>query len=209
MTDVTAVATTALAANATQPTDPILQGLLWLIAVVVALLAIGKPLRDYVRGERRDSKADTVNDAKSDAEASLYTHLSQQVSQYRQIADSAFQQNNELVHRVAQLEASERDHQRTAEIVNKLKIKLDEKDRQIQKLLDAGEEDRRQFFRVLETKEEQIARLERRQRELEDRLIKDENASVFHCPLTAPTGEPLTFTHDSTCTPEVCDEPNA
>lgn len=205
MTDVVSVAGATLTAP---PSDPVLQAIAWLVAVVIALLAIGKPLKDYVRGERRNSKVDMVDDAKSAAEATLYTHLSEQVTQYRMLADSAFQQNAELNHRIAVLEAAEKDHARVASVVDKMKKKLDEKDAAIASLMREASEDRNRFFRILEAKEDQITSLEKRQRELEARLAADERGRVFSCPYhTEVQTTTVPFSHDTTCTKELCNDP--
>ena len=206
MTDVVSVAGAALTAP---PSDPVLQAIVWLVAVVIALLAIGKPLKDYVRGERRNSKEDMVDDAKSAAEITLYTHLSQQVTQYRQLADSAFQQNTELNHRIAVLEAAEKDHARVASVVDKMKKKLDEKDAAIASLMREASEDRNRFFRILEAKEDQITSLGKRQKELEARLSNDERNLMFACPYhnNMTPAAVLPFSHDTTCTKELCNDP--
>lgn len=171
--------------------DPIITGLAWIVGIVVLLIAIGKPIRDYVRGEKREDKKDVVGDAKTSAEAALYNHLSQQVEQYRKIADQAFRERNDLVQRVAALEAKAEDLADAKAVIEKLKARLDRKDDEIQLLLTQSAEERRQFLEILRNKESEISKrderilsLETRQRELEIRLARDEAATLQHtCPL--------------------------
>lgn len=178
-TPVEAVALAAQSAGVGQ--DPILQGLGWMLAMVFLVIAIGKPLRDYLKSDRRESSSDRVHNAKASAESVLYNHLSQQVTEYRNIADQAFRERNELISRVAALEAVQLDFAETKELVEKLKLRLDDKDEQIKTLLSQGADERRQFLSILQTKEAEIAKrderistLESRQLELEIRLAKDE-----------------------------------
>lgn len=191
-TALTTAATDTIVAN-TITHDPIISGLAWVVGIVVLIIAMGKPLRDYVRGEKREDKKDVVVDAKSSAESVLYNHLSDQVSQYRKIADQAFRERNDLIQRVAALEAKAEDLVDAKAVIEQLKIRLDKKDDEIQLLLAQSADERKQFLEILCNKESEISKrderilsLENRQKELEIRLARDEVANVQHvCPLHA------------------------
>lgn len=171
--------------------DPLLQGLAWVVGVVSLVIAIGKPIRDYIRQERRASKEDVVGAARSAAEVVLYTHLSEQVKEYRMIADAAFRERNELIQRVAALEVRSSDLEVAKDLIDRLKVRLDEKDAQIQSFLTQASEERGQFMKILSEKdseiqkrEERISVLEGKTRDLELRLARDEaRMDLPKCPL--------------------------
>lgn len=171
--------------------DPTLQGLAWVVGIVSLVIAIGKPIRDYIRQERRASKDDVVGDARSAAEVVLYNHLSEQVKEYRGIADAAFRERNELIQRVAALEVKSSDLEVAKDLIERLKVRLDEKDAQIQSLIKQASEERLQFLKVLSDKdseiqkrEERISVLEGKTRDLELRLARDEaRMTLPQCPL--------------------------
>ena len=141
----------------------------------------------FVRRYNRD----IAENMKDRAEGDLYRQLAEQVKEYRQIADTAFKERNDLLVRVVKLEGLVAGHGEVAALVSKLKTRLDEKDETIQKLLAQSSEERRKFLDILTAKDSEIAKrderivsLETRQRELEIRLAKDEVALGFHsCPL--------------------------
>lgn len=171
--------------------DPTLQGLAWVVGIVSLVIAIGKPIRDYIRQERRASKDNVVGDARSAAEVVLYNHLSEQVKEYRMIADAAFRERNELIQRVAALEVRSSDLEVAKDLIDRLKVRLDEKDAQIQALITQASEERVQFMKILSEKdseiqkrEERISVLEGKTRDLELRLARDEaRMDLPQCPL--------------------------
>lgn len=189
-------ATQALSSGAVAH-DPLIVGLAWVAGIVALLISIGLPIRNYIRDQHRAAGEDRVVDAKSSAEATLYTHLSQQVEQYRKIADEAYKERNDLVGRVAALEAKTQVLEETKATLDRLKkkledkdIKIEEKDAEIRKLLTQAAEERQQFLSILQAKDaeitkrdERITSLEERQRELETRLMRDEiSIGVVQCP---------------------------
>lgn len=175
-------------------TDPLITGIAWVAAIVTGLVAIGKPLRDYLRGERRANKEDVVVDAKSTAESTLYNHLAEQVSQYRTIAEKASAERNALVERVGRLEEKTSVLEEAKQTLDRLKARLEEKDRkleekdgEIRRLLAQEAEERKVFMEILSAKDAEIAKrdericsLEVRQRELEIKLARDE--ALFNIP---------------------------
>lgn len=189
--------------------DPMVIQLTWVVAVITLVFGIGKPIRDYLKSEKREAKVDVVTDAKSDAETVLYNHLSDQINQYRKVADEAFKDRTNLIMRVAALEAKTEDLAEQKALVEKLKIRLDKKDEEIQLLLSQAADERKQFLAILQSKENEIAKrderiliLEQRTQELEIRLMKGESTiNAFTCPMVGghrktdiPLG-PLTDTH--------------
>lgn len=182
-----AAAGPAIAASV-PPSDPILSGLAWVAAIVAAIIAIGLPIRNYVRGEHRATAEDKVGDARASAESTLYLHLAEQVSQYRTIADKAYQERNALVDRVARLEEVTKVIDEAKVTMERMKakleykdMKLEEKDQELKKLISQSNDERKQFLAILQAKDAEIARrderimsLEERLRELEVRLGKDE-----------------------------------
>lgn len=171
--------------------DPIIQLLTWVVALVALIVSVGKPIKDYLRGEHREDKRDKVTDAKANAESFLYDQFSSQIAQYRQIADTAYKERNDLIQRVGALEAKAEDLEEQKKLVDKLKDRLDSKDEQIRQLLEQAADERKQFFEVLRAKDEEITRrdarildLERGLRELELRLSKEERiVNTFVCPV--------------------------
>lgn len=171
--------------------DPVFGLLTWVVALVALIISIGKPIKDYLRGEHREDKKDKVIDSKANAESVMYDQLSSQVAQYRQMADTAYRERNDLIQRVGALEAKAEDLVEQKQLVEKLKIRLDKKDEDIHGLLAQATEERQQFLAILKAKDAEIAKrddrilmLERGLRELEMRLMKEEKVvQTFICPL--------------------------
>lgn len=203
---VTASGTTAEASKPLIPDvlthDPTILQLTWAVAIVSLIVTIGKPIRDYLRGERKAGKEEKVDDAKNNAETVLYTHLSEQVSQYRTLADQAFRERNDLIGRVAALESKSAALDDANSLIDRLKHKLDQKDIETQKRLDKKDEEiqrliaqaadeRSQFLSILQSKEREISRrdericvLENGLKELELRLVRGEQViTQFTCPM--------------------------
>lgn len=158
----TLVSATTAAAQASVQADPVLVGLAWLLGIVTFIIAIGKPIRDYLRQENRADKADIVGDAKSSAEAVLYNHLAEQVTEYRRIADEAFRERNTLISRVAALEAKAAELDRARELTEQLQLLLVDKDAHIQELLASASSERTQFLLMIQARDDQITAMERR-----------------------------------------------
>lgn len=177
--------------NTSLLSDPVFGLLTWVVALVALIISIGKPIKDYLRGEHREDKKDKVIDSKANAESVMYDQLSSQVAQYRQMADTAYRERNDLIQRVGALEAKAEDLVEQKQLVEKLKIRLDKKDEDIHGLLAQATEERQQFLAILKAKDAEIAKrddrilmLERGLRELEMRLMKEEKVvQTFICPL--------------------------
>lgn len=173
------------------PQDPVYQILTWTIAIVALAISVGKPIKDYLRGEKREDKKDRVEDSKAKAESVMYDQLAEQVLQYRHIADTAYKERNDLIQRVGVLEAKTETLAEQKQLVERLKEILDRKDEEIRSLMAQAAEDRKQFLEILNTKDIEIAKrddrilmLERGLRELEIRLANEEMISqTFICPI--------------------------
>lgn len=192
--------------------DPTITGLAWVVGVVAMIIAIGKPIRDYIRQERRHHKDDRVVDARSSAEATLYNHLSEQVKEYRGIADSAFRERNDLVTRVAALEARAEDLEGARELIGKLKSKLESKDQYLEKLLAQAAEERTKFLTILQAKEQELMRKDERIESLEVMHKKltgklASNEGVLFCP-ECPAKDRMQPQPCTPCSEEVEDERN-
>ena len=177
--------------NTSLLSDPVFGLLTWGVALVALIISIGKPIKDYLRGEHREDKKDKVNDSKANAESVMYDQLSAQVMQYRELANTAYRERNDLIQRVGALEAKAEDLVEQKQLVEKLKERLDKKDEDIHNLLAQSTEERKQFLSILNAKDAEIAKrddrilmLERGLRELEMRLLKEERiVQTFICPL--------------------------
>lgn len=178
-------------------TNPVLTTLLVIVAVVVAAIAVGVPIKDYLRRIKRESGADQVADVMAGAGAGLYHHLSQQLSQYREIADRAFVERNLLIERVARLEERDSKFGELRGSYDRLKERLDEKDRKLEEkdeelraMLAAASDERNQFLEIIRRKDtdiisrdERILKLEEGYHQLELRLAQEENQfKSFVCP---------------------------
>lgn len=178
-------------------TNPVLTTLLIIVAVVVAAIAIGVPIKDYLRRDKRETGVDQVADAVAGAGAGLYQHLSEQLGQYREIADRAFAERNLLIERVARLEERDAQFDALKTSYDRLKERLDEKDRKLEEkdeelrnILAASSDERNQFLEIIRRKDtdiisrdERILKLEEGYRQLELRLAQEENQlKSFVCP---------------------------
>lgn len=179
---------TSAAVAATHPgvqSDPLMLGLAGIVGVVTLVIAIGKPIRDYLRQEKRQDKADIVGDARSSAEAVLYNHLSEQVTEYRRIADEAFRERNALISRVAALEAKAVELEQARALTSQLQAYLSEKDAQLQALLASAAEERKEFLAILRDKDTEIQRRDIRIAELEHVVA----TRLYPTPQELPDGE--------------------
>ena len=85
----------------TTPTDdPFISFLKWVSVIALVLLVGAKPVMAYVRQQNDVSN----QNKKDDAEGALYTHLAEQVREYRKLADTALNERNNLLVRVTELE---------------------------------------------------------------------------------------------------------
>lgn len=170
--------------------DPFVTGLIWVVVLVFLLIAIAKPVRDYLRADKRDSNDIKADEAKTNAEKVLYEHLSEQVREYRTIADTAYTERNELFSKVHSLETLVGEMTVTKEANANMRGRLDRKDEEIQSLIWEAAEERKTFLEILMKKDteitkrdQRIAVLEQRVHELEIRLATDESKMThFNCP---------------------------
>lgn len=178
-----AVATTAqaaqqaLAAPAAQtliPTtpadDPFISFLKWVSVIALVLLVGAKPVMAYVRQQNDVSN----QNKKDDAEGALYTHLAEQVREYRKLADTAFNERNNLLVRVTELEMRVSQFAEAKEQISLMQERLSMKDEIIANMVQQGAEERTRFLQILEAKDVQYATLEKSHRELEARVTRDE-----------------------------------
>jgi chromosome segregation ATPase len=121
------------------------------------------------------------------AEAVLYQHLSEQITAYREIADRAMTERNQMVDRIARLEAASDAFAEAKVTMSRMAKRLEDQDAQITKLLADFTEERKTLLAILQDKDGAIAQrdqrilaLETRQSELERRLHSDE--AILGCP---------------------------
>lgn len=180
----TLTATTAAVASAAPSgvqSDPLMIGLAWFAGIVTLAIAVGKPIKDYLRSENRQDKVDLVGDARSSAEAVLYNHLAEQVTEYRRIADEAFRERNALISRVAALEAKAIELDQARALTAELQVRLADKDAQIQALIAASSLERAEFLSILRVKDNEIKRL--------SRAVLDLGGVLPHMETELPAGE--------------------
>lgn len=193
--------------------DPLLELVKWaLLIIVIVMMAVG-PAMLYARKAKKDKNEDIVESAMSGAGSTLYQHLSDQVKEYRQIADNAYAERNALFDRVAKLEAKSEEFTRANESLDRLKLKLEakdlfiqEKDSQLKELLDQGAKERTAFMAILNRKDaeltkanERILTLEKEVADLKVRLTSDEaSMSRPMCPFHGRTEAELPpISHDT------------
>lgn len=179
--------------------NPVLTTLLIIVSVVVAAIAIGVPIKDYLRRDKRETGVDQVAYAVAGAGAGLYQHLASQLTQYREISDRAFAERNLLIERVARLEERDAQFDELKTSYTRLKERLDEKDRKLEekdeelrRILASASDERNQFLEIIRRKDtdiisrdERILKLEEGHRALELRLVQEENQlKSFVCPFT-------------------------
>lgn len=149
------------------------------------------------RGALRRYSRDVAETTKDRAESNLYSQLSEQVTSYRQQADEAVKERNELVARVARLETKLEEYENLTEVVNRLKEKLDAKDKELldketefKNFVESSRLEREKFLEILQKKEEVINlrdthldEMTRKLHQMELRLSRDERTMGIHgCP---------------------------
>lgn len=193
--------------------DPLLELVKWALLIIVVIMMAAGPAMLYARKAKKDKNEDLVESAMSGAGSTLFNHLSQQVQEYRTIADTAYKERNVLFERVALLEAKSEEFTKANESLDRLKLKLEakdlfiqEKDGQLKELLDQASKERAAFMAILNRKDaeltkanERILALEKEVAELKVRLTSDE-ASMTRplCPFHGRAEAELpALTHDS------------
>lgn len=166
------VAKQAVAANAH---DSTFVGLLWVIAILIAMLVIAVPLIELSKRIRSDSKEAN----KDKAEKSLYSMMEEQLARAQSIADQAFSEKDALILRVGALEAKGSRADDLEALVLRLKDKLDSKDEELRTALKDAAEDRKvhaaaqqRFLDILAEKERGIADRDNRNAQLEARVLE-------------------------------------
>lgn len=170
----TAVANTAQTAQqvlaSTATDDPFVSFLKWVSVIALVLLVGAKPVMAYIRQQNDVSN----QNKKDDAEGALYTHLAEQVREYRKLADTAFNERNNLLVRVTELEMRVSQFAEAKEQISLMQERLSMKDEIIANMVQQGAEERTRFLQILEAKDVQYATLEKSHRELEARVTRDE-----------------------------------
>ncbi len=150
--------------------DPLLDFVKWASVILLVLLVGAKPLMSYVRQQNDISN----QNRKDDAEGVLYTHLAEQVREYRALADTAFNERNSLLIRVTELELRVEQFVATKEQLVIMQERIEKKDEVIASLVQQGMEERTKFLAILVAKDAQYADLEKAHRALEARVTRDE-----------------------------------
>ena len=171
--------------------DPTFVGLAWVVGIVTLVIAIGKPIRDYLRSERKANIYENADEAKGEAEAALYRQLAEQLKEYRELANTGLLERADLFKRIGQLELRSHELDEAREMILHLKEKLDEKDVYIFSLVEQNQQERARFLAILEmkdgvliSKDEIIQTLTNRLHDLELRVTRDEVEMVgFKCPM--------------------------
>ena len=159
----------------------LLEATKWVVIILIIAVSASIPFMMLMNKKTRDKNENALETAISDVGSTLYNQLSKQVEDYRAAADVASKERNDLVIRVAKLEAQIVALEPLKETVTRLRDKLDAKDVEIKGLLDQGLEERRQFMTMLSNKDGDIARRDARIAQLEKvttalqvRLARDE-----------------------------------
>lgn len=187
--------------------DPVLEAAKWVFFILILLGAASAPFMMILHKKNKDKNENQIESAISGAGSSLYNQLIRQVEEYRQIADKAFKERNDLFERVSKLEAMAESFKEAKIIVDRLRVKLDLKDQEIRNLLAQGAEERAKFLTILTNKDNEIIRrdhrigvLEKDMHALEKRLAKDEARQIFGaalCPYKVDKeAEPVIPSHD-------------
>ena len=167
--------TVTAAAQAVQSnsSDPLLGGIAFVLAVVIGLIAIAKPLmglyREYKKTGSEGTKA-AAESAKSTAEAFLYQQLQQQIESNTKAIDKLQSERNQWFERAVLLEREVDKLKSFEQMVDAMKTRIDDKD----KIIVQREEEIRVLTRnILEMKD--------RLHILEMRLAHDEQRICEHC----------------------------
>lgn len=154
------------AASVASSKDPLILSIVFVLAVVIGLVAIAKPLM----GLYREYKKTGMEGAKSEAEAFLFTQLQSQIGNNTRSIERLQEERNKWFEKATQFER-EIDRLKVFEkTVASMKARLDEKD-QIISMRDA--EIRELTRSILSMKDRLHA--------LELRLLQDEIGMCEHC----------------------------
>lgn len=153
--------------------DPLLAGIAFVLAVVIGLIAIAKPLmglyREYKKTGTEGTKAEAEN-AKSTAEAFLYQQLQAQIESNTKAIDKLQTERNVWFEKAMILEKEVEKLKAFESMVGSMKTRLDEKD----KIISQREEEIRNLtHNILDMKD--------RIHSLELRLMRDEQKLCEHC----------------------------
>jgi predicted RNase H-like nuclease (RuvC/YqgF family) len=154
---------TALATNSQ---DPIIVGLAFVLAVVIILVAIAKPMMSLVK----DYKTAGVESAKAGAESTLFEQLQKQIKTNSEAIALLITEKNEWFKKALELEHEVDRLKVFEEMVNSMKARLAEKDVAIEK----RDDEIRALTRVILEMKDSVHTLEMR-------LAKDEQRGLLGC----------------------------
>lgn len=127
----------------------ILEATKWVVVILLMVAGACLPFMMLINKKTKDKNTNVLETAISEVGSTLYTQLSKQVEEYRLAADSASKERNELVLRVAHLEAQIFSLESLRETNERLRSKLDVKDEEMKGLLAQGLDERKQFMDML------------------------------------------------------------
>ena len=154
------------AASVASSKDPLILSIVFVLAVVIGLVAIAKPLM----GLYREYKNTGMEGAKSEAEAFLFTQLQSQIENNTRSIERLQEERNRWFEKATQFEREIDRLKVFEEMVASMKARLDEKD-QIISMRDA--EIRELTRNILSMKDRLHA--------LELRLLQDEREMCEYC----------------------------
>ena len=165
--------TAAVQAVQSNSSDPLLGGIAFVLAVVIGLIAIAKPLmglyREYKKTGSEGTKAEAES-AKSTAETFLYQQLQQQIESNTKAIDKLQTERDRWFEKAVLLEREVNKLKSFEQMVDAMKVRIDEKDRVIAQRED---EIRGLTRNILDMKD--------RLHILEMRLTLDEHRICEHC----------------------------
>lgn len=153
--------------------DPLMQGLAWVLGIVLAVLSLTKPFMGLVK----QYKSDRTDSAREDADRATFERLTKQIDKLMMDMDKLmaekdnwFRQATELKSRVEKLESYEAAHIR-------MKERLEEKDKTISELRASISQRDDRIMKLME----ELNKTNLRLHDLEIRLTKDETTKCLTC----------------------------
>lgn len=171
-------------------------------ATILAVLAAGYPILSLMN----KWSANKASASASNAEAALYTHLSEQLTQNTDALNASYSERNTLIDKYAKVEVRMHALEKIESLAEMLKVRLDQKDGVIltKDEIIAEQVTRMQVLvdelmaknSTIETQHTEIDSLKERVHQLELRLVRDEAEWCKGCP-RYPVGKDVTnASHD-------------
>jgi predicted RNase H-like nuclease (RuvC/YqgF family) len=153
--------------------DPVFQGLAWVLGILMALLGLAKPFMSLIR----QYKVDKTDSARDDADQATFERQTKQLEKLTSDVDRLMTERNVWFEEATILRGRVEKLEEYEALLDKMKTKLEEKDKIITELRESISERDERIMNLMSD----LMKTNDRLHDLEVRLAKDEKDRCFNC----------------------------